>query len=145
MDDIPALKKFQTGDRVYVQAQQIWLVLTCLVMRSKRNPKRPSLVSYGDLAEAMGKSRRAGITLGRQLGIIGQLCVLNDLPALNCIVVNDTTGEPGDHVVTRPRRSYKQEQSEIMKVNWHSIRAPSTGTLRKVWESVSGNETEEGE
>lgn len=136
MPDIPSLRRFKNGDRVYVQAQQIWLVLTCLVMRSDRQPRRPYVVTYGDLAEAMGLDRRAGITLGRPLGIVGRLCILNDLPALNSIVINDTTSEPGDHVVTRPGKSYKYEQAEVMKENWHALRAPTTGTLRKVWQMM---------
>jgi hypothetical protein len=140
MNDIPSLRRFRKGDRVYVQAQQIWIVLTCLVMRSDRNPRRPFVVTYGDLAEAMGMNRRAGITLGRQLGIVGHLCVMNDLAALNSIVVNDATNEPGDHVVTRPGKTYKQEQAEVMKENWHGIRVPTTGTLRKVWEAINREE-----
>lgn len=140
VDDTTPLRRFKKGDRIYVQAQQIWLVLTCLVMRSDRNPRRPLLISYGDLAEAMGMPRRAGITLGRQLGIIGRLCILNELPTLNSIVVNDTTNEPGDHVVTRPGKNYKQEQADVMRENWHGIRAPSTGTLRKVWNAISDDD-----
>jgi hypothetical protein len=135
MIDIPSLRRFKKGDRVYVQAQQVWLVLTSFVMRSDRNPRRPTLITYGDLAEAMGMSRRSGITLVRQLGIVGHLCVLNDLPTLNSIVINDVTNKPGDHVVTRRGKTYQQEQAEVMKENWYGIRVPTTGTLRKVWEA----------
>ena len=134
MAKIPSLRRFSRGDRVYVQAQRVWLILTCWVMRNKRGVGDLTF-TYGDLAEAMGMDRRAGITLNRALGIVGDLCVLNDLPALNTIVVNEATGVPGDHVVTRPGRSYRQEQRAVFQEDWHTIRPPSTGTLRKVWES----------
>jgi hypothetical protein len=84
----------------------------------------------------MGLDPRAGLTLARPLGIVGWLCVDNDLPTLNSIVVNELTNAPGDHVVTRDHKSYKEEQAEVMKINWHTIRVPTTGTLRKVWESM---------
>jgi len=36
-------------------------------------------------------SRRAGITLARQLGIVGEYCKANDVLPLNAIVVNQRT------------------------------------------------------
>ncbi len=136
MSAIPALRRFKKGDRVYVRAQQVWLVLTSKVMSSDRDWRRPTVLTYGDLALAMGLDPRAGLTLARPLGIVGWLCVDNDLPTLNSIVVNELTNAPGDHVVTRDHKSYKEEQAEVMKINWHTIRVPTTGTLRKVWESM---------
>jgi hypothetical protein len=59
-------------------------------------------MTYGRLAQAMGyPDRQAGITLARQLGIIGEYCKMNDIPPLNAIVVNQETGEPGSGVVLR--------------------------------------------
>ena len=67
-DDVaPPLRYFKTGDSVHVRAQQVWLILVSTVMSSARNPRRPTVITYGDLAEAMGMDRRAGITLNRQL------------------------------------------------------------------------------
>lgn len=134
MPDIeaPPLRRFARGDAVHVRAQQIWLILVAHVMLSKRNPRAPYTMTYGDLAEAMGMDRRAGITLARTLGLVGTCCVENDLPALNCIVVNESTDAPGDHVLTRPGKTWKQEQADIMRFDWFSVRVPTTGTLRKI-------------
>ena len=55
--------RYQTGDRVYVQAQRIWLILSshAVLRREIRcNGFRKGLVGYGDLAELMGKDRRGG-------------------------------------------------------------------------------------
>src|ERR1700753_3293557 len=102
MNDIPLIRRFARGDRVYVQAQQIWLILVSLVMTSDRNPKKPKKIKYGDLAVLMGyPDKRAGHVLGRQLGIVGHYCVRNRLPALTAMVVAAGSGEPGDEVVTR--------------------------------------------
>jgi hypothetical protein len=71
-------------------------------MHSRRDLKRPSTMTYGRLAQAMGyPDRQAGITLARQLGIIGEYCKMNDIPSLNAIIVNQETGEPGSGVVLR--------------------------------------------
>ena len=42
----------------------------------------------------MGKKRKAGITLTRQLGIVGYYCLEHELPPLNAIVVNQDTESP---------------------------------------------------
>ena|SRR5690349_14873071 len=136
MSKIREIKRFRRGDRVYVQAQQIWMILVAFVMHSKRNPKRPDTITYGEVAEAMGyPDARAGHTIGRQLGIIAKFCVANDLPALNSVVVGQSSGTPGDEVLLRPRKTVSQEQSAVMKADWFKLRIPTTGTLRQVWES----------
>lgn len=134
--DLPAIKKFGAGDRVYVQAQQVWLVLTAYVMSSDRKPTLPTRITYGDLARAMGRDPRAGRNLRHALGIVGFFCKANDLPTLNSIVVNEKTGAPGDHVVLRDGHSPKQEQADVMRQDWFRFRVPTTGTFRRVWEAA---------
>jgi hypothetical protein len=135
--DIPKVKRFSRGDRLYVQAQQIWIILVAFVMHSKRDPKAPDTITYGELAEKMGRpDRRAGITLARQLGIVGELCKANDLPTLNAIVVNQDSGMPGDHVVLRDHHTPKQEQADVMRQDWFQLRVPTAGTFRKVWRAL---------
>lgn len=119
---------------MYVQAQQIWVILIARVMAD--GPSRSKHMTYGELALAMGyPDTRAGHTLGRQLGIVGNYCVANDLPPLNVIVVNQETKVPGDEVVLRKGRTVKEEQKAVLKENWFSVRVPTTGTFRQVWES----------
>ncbi|EKT62603.1 TPA: hypothetical protein ACS8CD_003590 [Providencia alcalifaciens] len=135
MVNTPTIKKFERGDRIYVQAQQIWLILVTLVEHNKSSGV--STITYGELAEKMGhSSKQAGRTLGRQLGIIGQLCLLNDLPPLNCIVVNQQTKQPGSEVVLSSIGSIEKDQKAVFRTNWFNYRVPTAGTFRTVWENV---------
>lgn len=93
-------------------------------------------MTYGELALRMGYAdTRAGHMLGRQLGIVGHYCLMNDLPALNALVVNKDTGEPGGDVVLTPKRDFRAELKAIYNTDWYTVGVPSTGTLRKVWEA----------
>ncbi len=85
-------------------------------------------MGYGDT--------RAGHMLSRQLGIVGHYCLMNDLPALNAIVVNAVTKEPGGDVVLTPGRSFREELRAIYRQDWYEVGVPTTGTLRKVWETT---------
>ena len=128
--------RYQTGDRVYVQAQRIWLILSshAVLRREIRcNGFRKGLVGYGDLAELMGKDRRAGITLTRQLGIVGHYCLEHELPPLNVIVVNQNTGEPGADVVLTPGNSIRQDQRKVLRFPWFEMRPPSIKSLKDVF------------
>jgi hypothetical protein len=136
VNEIPEIKSFGAGDRVYVQAQQVWLVLVAYIMSSGRNLEKPCTIPYGKLAQKLGKDPRAGRNLTTALGIVGEYCKYNDLPTINSIVVNEKTGVPGDHVVLRDGKSPAEEQSDVMKRNWFTFRVPTTGTFRKVWEAV---------
>ena len=127
---VPRIKSFGAGGRRFVQAQQVWLVLVAHVMHL---PKET--ITYGELAEKMKMSRLAGRTLNIPLGIVGEYCRVNNLPTLNSIVVNQETGVPGDHVVVRNGRTYKDEQDEVAETDWFNYRVPTTGTFRRVWES----------
>lgn len=137
---IPTIKEFCTGDRLYVQAQQIWIILVSFVMsenREKDSRRTIRTITYGELAEKMGrkKGKLAGHTLGRQLGIVGQLCVLNGLPALNVVVVNQETRLPGGGVILSNGKTVQEEQKAVMSKNWFELRVPTTGTFRQVWEN----------
>ena len=137
---IPRVKQFKLGDPRYVQAQRVWLILTAHVMTRQwqkesesQQPHQSVTIYYGKVAKRMGMDPRAGRTLADALGIIGHYCLLNDLPTLNSIVVNQETEAPGDHVVLREGKTYVDEQCEIMETDWFSWRVPTTGTFRKVW------------
>ncbi len=94
---IPVLRRYQRGDRLHVQAQQIWQILTAFVSSPTRKPSDPKTLPYGELALLMGYgTRQAGHNLGRQLGIVGKYCLFNHLPCLNVAVVGQRTDEPGD-------------------------------------------------
>ncbi|MGR3794589.1 hypothetical protein [Vannielia sp. SX4] len=136
------IKTFGRGDPLYVQAQQIWLVLTGFSMM-RTNPaiperlrnELPELIHYDELAELMGKPG-AQHTLNRQLGIVGHYCIDNDLPPLNVIVVNKDSELPGDGVVSRDGQDILTEISAVNKFNWFGIRVPTIGTLRKTYDKM---------
>ena len=92
-------------------------------------------MTYGDLAIKMGHNPRAGIGLGRELGIVGKYCIDNNLPGLNCMVVGQETGTPGFGVLHRGK-SWTDDAREVVKLNWFEYRVPTTGTLRQVWEAM---------
>lgn len=137
---IPNIKRFASGDRLYVQSQQIWLILVAFVMEGNHSTTLGSkTVTYGQIAKKMGyPTTQAGHMLSRQLGVIGHFCVHNDIPPLNVIVVNQATSLPGDDVVLRPNRSVKEEQKAVLAEDWFRLRVPTTGTFRQVWEAISG-------
>ncbi len=129
----PKIKRTKTGDRHYEQAHQIWVILVAFVMgrRFGFSLTGPRKLTYGDLAIQMGYyDRRAGHTLGRQLGLIGKHCVNNDIPTLNVVVVNQITGEPGNEVIVRPGMTVADEQDAIFEFDWFSLRVPPPGTFR---------------
>ena len=135
---IPAIRRYGPGDRLPVQAQRIWLILSGHVSGPANPPTQAArTVTYGELALRMGYAdTRAGHMLSRQLGIVGHYCLMNDLPALNVMVVNATTNEPGGDVVLTPGRSFREELRAIYRQDWYAVGVPSTGTLRKVWEAM---------
>lgn len=128
----PKAKRYGPGDRLPVQAQQMWLILVGFVgFKAERKT-----YTYGELAQQMGRSPQAGHMLGRQLGIIGHYCLENDLPPLNSIVVDKDSGKPGRSVLTTPGRTPAQDQAAVHKFDWFSVRVPSAGSLRLIWESM---------
>lgn len=135
-DELPTVKRFGESERVHVRAQQIWLILVAWVMEHRGERfHQAEPITYGDLAEKMGMDRRAGRTLARALGLIGELCVANGLPALNAIVVNDQTGQPGHAVVVTADRTARQEQLEVFRFPWYTVRVPTSNMFRDVWEA----------
>lgn len=133
-------KHFGKGDALYVQAQQIWMILTGFVMAKKMpttkddTPNISDLIAYSELAELMGRPG-GGNMISRQLGIVGHYCVLNDLPPLNIIVVNKTSWTPGDGAVVRKGRSVAEETKAVEAFDWFSVRPPTVGALRKVYDN----------
>lgn len=129
------LKKYADGDRLYTQAQQIWLILSAhAAFKPDTSDWGEGYITYGDLAELMGKSRLAGRTLARQLGIVGYYCLEHGLPPLNAIVVNQDTGLPGADVVLSEGSTIKEDQEKVLTFNWFGVRPPTISMLRDVYE-----------
>ena len=135
-------KYFGRGDALYVQAQQIWCILTGFVMmhrypvlddQARRN--FCDLITYSELAELMGRPGAQNM-LSRQLGIVGHYCAMNDLPPLNVIVVNKDSELPGDGAVLREGHTVREEMAAVAAHAWFDIRPPTVGALRKVYDSI---------
>lgn len=141
---IPAPAKFyQKGDPLYVQAQQIWIILTGFAMMRKYPVQEGQHrirrdfcdhIAYSELVEIMERPGAQNM-ISRQLGIIGHYCVMNDLPPLNVIVVNKDSDLPGDGAVLREGRTLEQEMIAVTTFNWFSVRPPTVGALRKVYDA----------
>lgn len=140
---VPEAKRFGVGDQRHVQAQRVWMILTAHVMKEwewEGKPRPPGgrkddlLITYGELAERMRMDPRAGRTLTIPLGIVGEYCRVNGLPTLNSIVIREDTRVPGDHVLVRDGKTYRNEQSEVMRTDWFAYRVPTTGAFRKIRE-----------
>jgi hypothetical protein len=130
----PAIRRFQSGDRTYVRAQRVWITLACHIENGG------GTLTYGDLAARMNMDRRAGIGLYRELGIVGTYCIQNDLPAIGCVVVAQETGVPGPGVISRPGRTWEDDQRDALRTRWFEYRVPTSGTFRQVWEEMQGKE-----
>ncbi|HCT9038161.1 TPA: hypothetical protein OUB44_001668 [Providencia rettgeri] len=139
MENLYKLKYFVKGDRINIQAQQIWLILVSHIESTKLNNPYPQWVqpiTYGEVASLMKREEpNAGFFLSRQLGILGNLCLENSLPPINCIVVNKNTGVPGSEVVLTSDNSLYEDQRAVFNYDWFSVRVPTTGMLRSVWEN----------
>ncbi|MCV2879624.1 hypothetical protein OE699_12280 [Sedimentimonas flavescens] len=145
IDTVAPAKTYGKGDALYVQAQQIWIILTAFVM-SKSFPgtswekfDHPNdRIYYSELAAKMGRPG-AQRTLSRQLEIVGRYCVMNNLPALNAIVVNKTSQIPGDGVVLHQSRDEFQEIATVNNFDWFTVRPPTVGALRKVYDWINAS------
>lgn len=144
VNNLLKLKMYGYGDRIFVQAQQIWLILIAHVFSKKmlaekckdHQPENPT-ITYGEVSMRMGHpEKRAAITTIRPLKIIGRFCEINGIPPLDCIVVSDETGVPGGNLWTN--EDLDELQKSVMEYpEWFFIRPPTTGALRNVWESMS--------
>ena len=132
------IRRYGEGDRLYVQAQQIWQILTAhAAFRGKEslNGLPRGLLTYGDLAELMGRNRGFRRFLGRQLGIVGNYCLHCKLPPLNVIVVNEEEQEPGLKVVWTPGSSVKKDQIKVLQYGcrWFELRPPTIKDLKDIY------------
>ena len=137
--DFKAASFFGEGDRIWAQAQQIWVVLAGMATAKQVSSETDlPLITYGELAEVLGKPRQAGRTLTRQLWMIGEYCKFNRLPTLNSIVVNQETRLPGhDVVLSSGNTSIAKELRDVASYDWAKVRIPTVATFRDVWEQIS--------
>ena len=49
-EGIPTIRRYGAGDRLYIQAQQIWLILITFVSGPTRKSADEKTMTYGELA-----------------------------------------------------------------------------------------------
>ena len=123
-------KAFQLGDRIHVRAQQVWVVLVATAMSHQT-------VTYGELAKLMGYDTTAARTTIKPLAILAKFCLNHDLPQLNALVVAADTGEPGGQIILKDGETSQQAQQQVFGFDWYSLRVPSPGIFRSIWDNWS--------
>lgn len=121
---------FQVGDRIHLRAQQVWVILVACTMMHRT-------LTYGELARLMGYDTTAARTTIKPLAIIAKFCLDHGLPQLNALVVNAETGEPGHHVILKAGETSQQARQMVFDFDWFSLRVPSPGHFRAIWENWS--------
>jgi hypothetical protein len=86
-------------------------------------------ITYGDLALALYGTKQAGRSLRRALGLIGWWCDDHNLPALNCLVVNQQSKECGVSRVTTTGHTPQQERARAVIFNWNGVQPPTAAQL----------------
>lgn len=84
------MKKFNPTSTHPVRARQVWKILTGAAMNRQT-------LTYLKLSELMYGKPAQGL-LDKILGHVAFYCQDNDLPILTCIVVNQSTGIPGQDI-----------------------------------------------
>jgi hypothetical protein len=95
---------------------QAWQILVGKAMNRQT-------VTYQDLSKLMFEKDAAGV-LAKILGNIAFFCLDNGLPVLTTIVVNTTSGTPGDAIPIDPA-TIDHARAEVYGRNWYDIYPPS--------------------
>jgi hypothetical protein len=116
-----SVRRFDDGSTVPKRALQIYLVLIGAA-------RRHEILTYEQLSTIMGFERGAGI-LADRLGPVMRWCDRNGLPALTAIVVNKTTGLPGEGLQTVGDNKFAAEQQKVFQYDWFAILPPEVSEL----------------
>ena len=98
---------------------QIWTLLVCAA-RERR------IYTYGQIADVLGFAG-AG-TMGNMLGAIMWHCQDYGYPPLTILVVNQTSGRPGDGLMLAG--DVDSERERVFQFDWFAIRPPQTGDFK---------------
>lgn len=92
------------------RAMQVWQILVGAAHNRQT-------VTYGQLAEHL-EFEGAGV-FSHILGCIMSYCKDKDLPPLTCLVVNQTTGLPGEGLTTV--ENLPTDREAVYKQNWYAL------------------------
>ena len=116
---------FSDGATTESRACQIWQILVgCAARRETR--------TYQDLAHLLGHKQPK--VLAKQLGRIMYHCSQNALPPLTVLIVNKTTGKPGDGLALSADIGKLRER--VYQHNWYGIVPPTEEQYAEAWENA---------
>ncbi len=108
------MKKFDEIRTRDSRAVQIWQILIGLACNRQT-------ITYGMLGKKIG-FEGAG-TMGQFLGPIMLFCERNKLPPLTIVVVGETTGSPGEGLITIQNENSDREN--VFHFDWYNLYPPS--------------------
>jgi len=98
----------------YERAAIAWQILV-------KYAKKRQAITYGQLAAKMGIHPRVCRFF---LGIIQKYCLDNKLPPIQSLVVNKTTGRPGEGYIASPRNRIHMVHEQVFNHQWDKIDNP---------------------
>jgi len=117
-DVVVTLSRYSEIQTQSARAQQIYAILCGLAYNRQS-------ITYGGLAEVVGFAG-AGVFAG-MLGEIMHWCAENRLPPLTVLVVNGTTGLPGEGLTTP--EDVHAEREMVFNYDWYDLVAPTAAEL----------------
>jgi len=106
-----------------IRALQIYLILIGCAQRRQ-------LITYGELTIVLGMDARAAQSIGFHLGRIKAYCERECLPELNLLVVNETTGKPGNGAAAA-NKDLPTEWHVIFRCRWFQLPVPTEAELQE--------------
>ena len=116
-------RRFDADSTHGTRAQQIWLILI-----GKAHNRQT--LTYGQLADLIGFHGSG--TLGAILGHISGYCRENALPPLNVLVINQSTGQPGDGYPDK-QATLDEDRESVFHQDWYALFPPSVTELRAAY------------
>lgn len=115
------MKTFNPHASHSARALQAWQILVGKAMNRQT-------ITYEGLSKLMYSKSAAGV-LASILGHVAFFCNENGLPPLTAIVVNSTSGLPGEHIPVDDLAKLNEKREEVYRHDWYDVYPPSEDDL----------------
>jgi alkylated DNA nucleotide flippase Atl1 len=115
------VRYFDDAPSQSTRASQVWQILVSKAMNRQT-------LTYGQLASLLG-FERAGV-LAHILGHIMHYCIQGDLPPLTVLVVNQSTGLPGEGLI---QADLNVDREKVFGFNWFGLVPPTPVELENAY------------